>query len=48
MGDYYNPKQVKFEITMKILKVDQFYIDVVVQNGFQIDLLHFSMISMDK
>lgn len=48
MGAYVDPKKVKFEVTIKILAIDQFYIDVVVQPGFQIDLLHFSMIGMDK
>lgn len=33
---------------MQILSIDEFYIDVVVQPGYQIDLLRFSMIAMDK
>ena len=42
------PKVITFSITMQILSIDQFYIDVVVQPGYQIDLLRFSMVAMDK
>ena len=40
--------KTNFSITMEILSIDQFYIDVVVHPGFQIDLLRFSMVAMDK
>ena len=42
------PKVITFSVTMQILSIDEFYIDVVVQPGYQIDLLRFSMIAMDK
>lgn len=40
--------QVKFDVTMQITAIDEFYIDVIVQPSYQIDLLRFSIISMDK
>lgn len=47
-GDRDSPAQVKFDITMQITAIDQFYIDIIVQPTYQVTLLRFSIVSMDK
>lgn len=43
-----NTISFNFQVTMKITAIDQFYIDVLITPNYQIDLLRFSMVAMDK